>query len=613
MQTLNHKQQAEQEAIRLAIGKLAALGDWPARCRRLGLPDPATTDGAIRIDVLGMTLEFRAPEFQAVILGTGKPPKPADHLLALHYLLGEVPVSPTKEWITFREFPGGQFYWEPFLSRSIKPLIGRMGNDLGLLKEHLSRFAVKVESLSDGGIQAVAQALGAIELMLVYRPGDDEFPASADVLFDSCARRVLCAEDAAALASRFCIGLLQGPVVPPPDPGPQTKSTPPDPPAAKGEPRLDPSLRQARLLIRDYRKQCGFSAAVTDAQGSIQAGTLDCGGCSATECKVLCRRIVAESLRWGAPTMDLCPRGRMLWGVPLMVNQRLVGGAIAAGRAKGKQEMSSVRAAADALLAMVEKRNLTNAALLATHRAKAERERQKAEAIHDAKGTDYDHIRAVYLQEEPALIAAIRKGERGAARGIINRVLVGIYFLGRDRIDLLKSLVMELVVMMSRAAVEAGASPAEILGGNYRGLNELAVIRDDETLTHWVADMLERLMDAIHDNRRYPNTLLLKRALGYMQEHLMEELTRDQVAKVAGLSPSHFSHLVREQLNSSFTELLVGYRVDHAARLLVRTTSPIAEVAQDCGFTDQSYFTKVFKKRTGQTPLAYRRQIRIAV
>jgi AraC-like DNA-binding protein len=365
-------------------------------------------------------------------------------------------------------------------------------------------------------------------------------------------------------------------------------------------------LSQARVLIRDYRKQCGFSAVVTEGGGRILAGTLDCGGCSKAGCESLRRRIVDESLRWGAPFMDLCPRGWMLWGVPLMVNQRVVGGGIASSRGKGVKAMASIRKAADALLAMAEKFNVTNASLLATNRARAERERQRAEAIHDAKGTDYDHIRAVYLQEEPALIAAIRNGERGVARDIINRVLVGIYFLGRERLDLLKSLVLELVVMMSRAAVEAGASPAEILGGHYRGLNELAVIRDDEALTHWLADMLERVMDAIHDNRRYPNTVLLGRALHYMQEHLMEDLTRDQTARMVGLSPSHFSHLVRAQLNSSFTDLLVRYRVDHAARLLTRTTSSIAEVALACGFPDQSYFTKVFKKQTGQTPLAYR-------
>jgi AraC-like DNA-binding protein len=272
--------------------------------------------------------------------------------------------------------------------------------------------------------------------------------------------------------------------------------------------------------------------------------------------------------------------------------------------------MTLLRAAADGLLEMAGEFNLTNLFWLVAHRTKAEQERQKAEAIHDSKEGDYDHIRAVYLQEEPALIAAIRKGERGAARGIINRILVGIYFVGRERLDLLKSLVMELVVMMSRAAVEAGAAPAGILGGHYRGLAELSVIEDDEALTHWLTSMLERVMDAIHDNRRYPNAILLSRALRFMQDHLAEDLTRAQVAQIAGLSPSHFSHLIRAQIHNTFTSLLTQYRVDRAAQMLVRTTDPIAEVALASGFQDQSYFTKVFKRRTGMTPLAYRNKSR---
>ena len=90
-------------------------------------------------------------------------------------------------------------------------------------------------------------------------------------------------------------------------------------------------------------------------------------------------------------------------------------------------------------------------------------------------------------------------------------------------------------------------------------------------------------------------------------EHATENLGRDQIARVAGLSPSRFSHLMREQLNTSFTELLAQYRVDRAAELLARTTDSIADVALACGFPDQSYFTKVFKKRMGKTPFAYRR------
>jgi AraC-like DNA-binding protein len=63
---------------------------------------------------------------------------------------------------------------------------------------------------------------------------------------------------------------------------------------------------------------------------------------------------------------------------------------------------------------------------------------------------------------------------------------------------------------------------------------------------------------------------------------------------------------MRAKLNRSFTDLLTQYRTDHAAQLLTRTQASVAEIALACGFPDQSYFTKVFKRRTGRTPLVYR-------
>jgi len=208
MQALSHQQQAQTGSDPAGHRETGGTERLAGSLCPAGASRSRTTGGAIRLAFLGTTLEFHAPGFQAIPTGAGLSPKPADHLVALHYLLGEAPMAPTGTWITFREFPGGQFYWEAFLSRSVRPLIERMGNAPDVLREHLRRFSATVTPLSDGGLQATIRALGAIDLMLVYRFGDDEFPSSADALYDACARRLLCAEDAAYLASRFCIGLL---------------------------------------------------------------------------------------------------------------------------------------------------------------------------------------------------------------------------------------------------------------------------------------------------------------------------------------------------------------------------------------------------------------------
>ena len=218
----------------------------------------------------------------------------------------------------------------------------------------------------------------------------------------------------------------------------------------------------------------------------------------------------------------------------------------------------------------------------------------------------YDRIRELYLFQEPMLLAAIRRGDRGEARRIINHVLVHIYSAGEERSDLLKGLLLELVVMISRAAVEAGAVQSDVLGMNFSCLTELAKIDDDEHLARWLRATLERIFTAIESQEDFTPPLLVSKALRYMRENLHRDVTRDETARHAGISPSHFSRLMRKRAGRSFTELLRQCRVDLASELLQKTEQSLAEIADSCGFCDQSYFTHVFQQTKQMTPKQFR-------
>jgi AraC-like DNA-binding protein len=218
----------------------------------------------------------------------------------------------------------------------------------------------------------------------------------------------------------------------------------------------------------------------------------------------------------------------------------------------------------------------------------------------------YDRIRELYLLHEPLLLAAIRRGDRGSARYIINQVLVQIYSAGEARSDLLKGLLLELVVMISRAAVEAGAAQSEVLGLNFRCLTELAEINDDEELAAWLRKTLEHVFSTIEQQEEFTPPLLIGKALEYMRNNLDRDISRDETARHAGISPSHFSRLLKERTGRSFTELMRQCRVDLACDLLCQTEKPLALIATSCGFCDQSYFTRVFQDVKGLTPRQYR-------
>jgi len=218
----------------------------------------------------------------------------------------------------------------------------------------------------------------------------------------------------------------------------------------------------------------------------------------------------------------------------------------------------------------------------------------------------YDRIREFYLYQEPALLAAIQRRDRGESIRIINYVLVHIYSAGQERSDLLKGLLLELVVMISRAAVEAGAPQTEVLGINFHCITELAEIDDDEQLAQWLRATLERMFAAFERQEDFTPPLLVTKALRFIRENLHREVTRDETAHYAGISPSHFSRLLRERTGRSFTELLRQCRVDLASELLNTTDKPLAEIADECGFCDQSYFTHVFQQTKQMTPRQFR-------
>ncbi len=227
-------------------------------------------------------------------------------------------------------------------------------------------------------------------------------------------------------------------------------------------------------------------------------------------------------------------------------------------------------------------------------------------AVHLLDHRPYDRIREFYLYQEPMLLAAMRRGDRGEAVRIINHVLVHIYSSGEDRGDLLKGLLLELVVMLSRAAIEAGAMQSDVLGTNYRILTELAAIEDDEQLAGWLRNAFEHLFSMIERQENFTPPLLIGKALDFMRDNLHREITRDETARHAGISPGHFSHVLKQRTGRSFTELLRQCRVNLACDLLLQSDDTLASIADRCGFCDQSYFTRVFRDVKGVTPGQFR-------
>lgn len=98
----------------------------------------------------------------------------------------------------------------------------------------------------------------------------------------------------------------------------------------------------------------------------------------------------------------------------------------------------------------------------------------------------------------------------------------------------------------------------------------------------------------------------LRRTTAYIEAHLAQALSVTKLATVAQTSPAYFARLFRQATGQTPHQYVTLRRIEHAKRLLRETEWPIIEIGQQVGFTDQSYFTAVFRRHVTTTPTAYR-------
>ena len=105
--------------------------------------------------------------------------------------------------------------------------------------------------------------------------------------------------------------------------------------------------------------------------------------------------------------------------------------------------------------------------------------------------------------------------------------------------------------------------------------------------------------------RRYTEDQVL-RTVHYMASNLDRPLTLKQIAAIASWSPTHYCTVFRRQLKLSPIEYLLRLKIQRACERLRTTDDMIADVAHNLGFADPYYFSRLFRRRTGSSPRAYR-------
>lgn len=117
--------------------------------------------------------------------------------------------------------------------------------------------------------------------------------------------------------------------------------------------------------------------------------------------------------------------------------------------------------------------------------------------------------------------------------------------------------------------------------------------------------IMQRLMSIlVYDVDTYQFDPRVKQAIRYITDHYAEPLTISTVAEFVSLNPVYFGALFKKETRITFRDYLNKIRLNQAEDMLRTRKLNVTEVAQNCGFTDVFYFSRIFKKHKGIPPSA---------
>lgn len=120
-------------------------------------------------------------------------------------------------------------------------------------------------------------------------------------------------------------------------------------------------------------------------------------------------------------------------------------------------------------------------------------------------------------------------------------------------------------------------------------------------IMHWLGQLLDS-----KQQQEDQTTRLIMDSMQYIREHYAEQLERDQLARMASLSPSYYSIMFKRYSGYTPMEYMNKVRLDHAKQKLRSNREPISTIARDVGFQDPLYFTRLFSREVGMSPRNFR-------
>ena len=360
-------------------------------------------------------------------------------------------------------------------------------------------------------------------------------------------------------------------------------------------------------------------------------------------CEKSYKKACAEAFRWKTTYFFRCHAGLVMWAVPIISdyenlgciicgqvllwevddffleelkdnNQDLLDFDIMCDKVKKLEVISAEKcqAAAEMLLLVVNYLVRTSNNIFLEQRNRQYWRNQIVKEIEDRKRGNIDKIfdYDVYFKREKKFLQYIRVGNKEKIINFLPIIFTDIEILSGYDISKIRLRATELVVSVSRAIVEGGMDPKLSIDKAEKFYENIKTYKNAEDIFIYLNSFILELVDDIFILTQNKQVSLLKEARMFISTNYYKNLTLDDVAGSVCLSSSYLSHIFREKLNCTVNNYITRVRIEKSIEFMSMRELSIQEISEKVGFNSQSYFTKIFKKYIGVTPITYRNKLK---
>jgi two-component system, response regulator YesN len=246
--------------------------------------------------------------------------------------------------------------------------------------------------------------------------------------------------------------------------------------------------------------------------------------------------------------------------------------------------------------------------------------------------SDYDKVNARYLEQvqigddirglkrsgketgypvsqEHNLIAQVRGGKTPEAKEAMTAYLNSILLYEAGNLDFIKVHLIELCALISREGPDKHVGNEESIRDSFAYIESLNKIDSIQDLKEWSEELVQHFTTRTGLLNYGGNSQLVLQLLRLIAKDDHYGLTLAAAASQLHVNPSYLSGHFKRETGMGFSEFVNEQKINKSKDLLEKTNLRLLEIADLCGFEDQSYFTKVFSKRVGLSPREYRNTI----